>query len=163
MTSPASNFAAWTLALQGPTAGAAPQPASAVGVPGAGSTAQSATPANGQAAPSGGMGMIFWMLPAMLLVMVLMQVLGARKEKKRRAEMLALITRGEKVQTMGGVIGTIIEVGDTDVVLRLEEGKVRVLKAAVQSVYAPKSQTAGTVEAKPETKNEPKAEAKAAR
>jgi len=128
-------------------------PIQAVGVPGA----PTATGTTGAAGPTpaaqgpGGMGAIFWLLPAMLLVMVLLQVTGARKEKKRRAEMMSQIKKGEKVQTAGGLIGTIIEVGETDVVLRLEEGRARVLKSSIALVAGAKAAN-GTVEAKPEVR-----------
>lgn len=130
-------------------------PIQAVGVPGAQAPTVTGTPGaagtTGQPQSPGGMGAIFWLLPAMLLVMVLLQVTGARKEKKRRAEMMAQIKKGEKVQTAGGLIGTIMEVGETDVVLRLEEGRARVLKSSIALVTGAKPAN-GTVEAKPDVK-----------
>jgi preprotein translocase subunit YajC len=105
------------------------------------------------AAP-GGMNMIFWALPLMLLLLIFSQVMAGRKDKKRRQELMSSIKKGEKVQTLGGVIGTIIEVGDHDVVLRVEEGRIRFAKSAIQTVLAAsKDKPAnGTIESKPDVK-----------
>ncbi len=151
-------FALWTIAQDG-----SPAPAAGPVVPvGVRQGSDAAAPLNGTATtqPAGpgpgtparsGMDPIFWLLPAMLLVMVLISVFGGRKEKKRRQELLANIKKGDRVQTLGGIIGTIVEMGDDDVVLRIEEGRLRIAKSAVQGIVQP-SRAAGAVEAKPEAK-----------
>lgn len=147
------------LAQPGATAGAAPaspQPVNAVGVPGATPTVQGGDASQGSATPPQAQGplggnMLFWMLPVLLLFMFLMQAMTGRKEKKRREELANMIKKGERVRTVGGVVGTIAEVGDQDVVLRLEEGKMRIAKSAIQSVESKdRPQANGTIESKPE-------------
>lgn len=156
LTTPSSH--AWLLFLaQNSSAGAAPaspaQPVNAVGVPGT-SSQPAAGPATNGAPPAGPAGgsMIFWLLPAMLLVMILMSVMGGRKEKKKRAELMESLKKGERVQTIGGVLGTITEIGEQDLVLRVEEGRIRVLKTAVQTVLSKDKPASSLAEAKPEAK-----------
>lgn len=120
-------------------------PVQAVGVPGASATPV-AVPAAGEAAPlvngpttqpqgaSGGMGMMIWLLPLVMIVMILMTSQAGKKDRKRREEMMKSLKRQDKVVTAGGIIGTIIEMNDDEVVLRVEEGKLRVSRASVSSV-----------------------------
>lgn len=137
----------WVLAQQG---GTVVEP---VGVPGSaqpgGTTSAPGTPQGPAGQPGGGMGLVFWLLPAMLLLMVLMSWMGSRKEKKRQQELLGNLRKGDKVQMLGGIIGTIAEVGDADVVVRVEEGRIRFSKNAVQTIIQ-SSRAPGTVEPKPE-------------
>ncbi len=84
----------------------------------------------------GGMGFMYVLL-FFFLAMMLMSVFSGRKEKKRRAEMLGSLKRHDRVQTIGGLIGSVAEVRDDEVVLKVDEStntKVRVVRSAVQSV-----------------------------
>lgn len=94
--------------------------------------------APGGAAPSpmGGSSMLL-LVGVVFLVMILMQVLTGRKEKKRREEMLTGLRRGDRVQTIGGMLGSVAEVRDDEVVLKVDEStntKVRVVRSAIQNV-----------------------------
>lgn len=62
---------------------------------------------------------------------------GQRKEKKKRAAMLAALAKGDKVQTSGGVLGTVVEVRDSDVVVKVDENaniRLRFARTAIQSI-----------------------------
>jgi len=58
-----------------------------------------------------------------------------RPQRKRQQEMNTLIAglkRGDKVMTTGGIIGEIDSIGDTSIVLLLEEGaKMRMAKMSI--------------------------------
>lgn len=58
-----------------------------------------------------------------------------RPQRKRQQEMNTLIAglkRGDKVMTSGGIIGEIDSIGDTSIVLLLEEGaKMRMAKMSI--------------------------------
>lgn len=76
----------------------------------------------GQAAPPSLFGgdMIFILLPV-ILVLILMTVLGPRKEQKRRNTMLKSMKKHDRVQTVGGVIGSITEIKSDTIVLKVDE------------------------------------------
>lgn len=151
----------WTLAQQ-PAPAAPPAQVNVVGVPeqggatpGGGTTqAQPAGGAGGtQAPPPGGLGYLMPLMIAMLVVMVLTTMLSGRKEKKKRAELMANLGRQDKVLVAGGIIGTVTEVSDDSVVLRLEEGRMRVAKAAVQQILeSSRAKNDALTEPKPEGK-----------
>jgi len=125
-----------------------------IGIPGDTSTAQPANPALGPSGqPGGGPGVapspfgggFIWFILVMFLFMIGMQMFSGRKEKKRRAEMLGSIARHDRVQTTGGLIGTVSEVRDTEVVLKVDEAtntKVRITRHAVAQVLKKSSERA---------------------
>lgn len=103
--------------------------------------------------------MIFWLLPVMLIVMIIFSVLTGRKEKKKKEELISAIKKHDKVQMLGGIIGSVAEVGDEDIVLRVEEGRIRFAKSAVAAVLS-SAKASGSLESKPEGKSDTKSEAK---
>lgn len=106
-----------------------------------------ATPAGGGAAPSGGLMTMLLPMAVVMGVLILMQVFTGKKEAKRRAEMMSSMKRGDRVQTSGGVIGTVAELYDDEVVIRLEEGRMRVTRNAISGVL---KQSKGGSDDKPE-------------
>jgi preprotein translocase subunit YajC len=91
------------------------------------------------AQPQGGSNMMLFMLLP-LAGLMLMMFLGNRKENKKRAEhnaTLAGLQRNDKVATIGGMIGTVADIQDTEVVLKTDEitnSRVRVQRSAIASV-----------------------------
>ena len=94
--------------------------------------------ANQTNAPPPGGGMTMWIF--LLLIIVVMWVFmfsGQRKEKKKRAAMLAAMQKGNKVQTVGGILGTVVEVRDDEVVVKVDENantRLRFARSAIQAV-----------------------------
>ncbi len=129
---------AWSsvVASAPPVAGGVGGPSVAPGVT---TTGAPAGPAGGAApapSPFGGSGFLYMMV-ALLVVMILMSTLTGRKEKKKREELMRSLGRHDKVQTIGGIIGTIIEVRDDEVVLKVDESsgtRVTFAKSAVTGV-----------------------------
>lgn len=70
---------------------------------------------------------------------ILFSVFGQRKEKKRRQQMLDAIKKSDTVQTIGGVIGSVVEVKDETIVIRVDERsdtRMTFSRAAVQQVLS---------------------------
>lgn len=127
---PADFSPAW-IAQAPPVAGEAAPTTTGEGAP---LTGQGGAPAQPQS-PFGG-GFLFLML-GLLLFMIVMSSMGQRKEKKKRAELLASLGKHDRVQTAGGVIGTIVELRDQEVVVKVDEStntKIRFARSAVQQV-----------------------------
>jgi len=85
-------------------------------------------------------GGFIWILLAFLVFMILTSVLGGRKEKKKRAQMLSSLRKHDRVQTTGGIIGTISEIRDDEVLLKVDEHtntRIRVARFAIQQVLRP--------------------------
>lgn len=108
-----------------------------LGAPGAAPTgAVPAGPAPAGTSQATPPSMLSMVLPLVLVfvVMILQTSMTGRKEKKRREALLSSIKKHDKVQTMGGIIGTITDIDGDEVVLRLDEGRMRVSRAAIQTV-----------------------------
>lgn len=79
------------------------------------------------------------MLPLMgvMVFFVIMTMMSGRKEKKRRAEMMASIGKRDRVQTIGGMIGNIIEIKGNEYLLETDRGtnsRAWIAKSAVTAV-----------------------------
>jgi len=75
-----------------------------------------------------------WLPMLAIVLMLFFSSMSGRKEKKRRAALMESLKKHDKVLMAGGAIGTIAELNDREVVVRMEEGRVRYLRSAVQEV-----------------------------
>lgn len=104
-------------------------------------TAAPGTGGTGTPAPSNPFGNFFIFIP-LLLIMVFMiwtSSSAQRKEKKKRESMLGALKRHDRVQTIGGLIGSVVEIKDSEVILKVDEAnniKMRFAKSAVQQVLS---------------------------
>lgn len=78
--------------------------------------------ATAAAAPGGAGGLIqmLW-LPLMLVVLYFLMIRPNQKKQKQRQAMLQALKKGDKVITIGGLHGTIVEITDDVVVLRVND------------------------------------------
>jgi preprotein translocase subunit YajC len=63
--------------------------------------------------------------------------MGQRKEKKKREQMEQSLKKGAKVQTAGGILGTVVEVRNDEVVVKVDENantRMRFTRSAIKSV-----------------------------
>lgn len=95
-------------------------------------------PPPGQTTPTGS-----FLFPAMMLGLVAFMLLSARSQKKRekreKDDMHARMAKNDRVLTVGGVIGTVVVVRDTEVVLKVDEStntKMTFLKTSVQRIIS---------------------------
>lgn len=101
--------------------------------------APAAPAGTGAPAPGPGGSGFGLLLPVMvvLLLFVVLSGMSGRKEKKRREQMMRELSKGDKVQTIAGIIGTVAELHDHEVVLRVDEAsntRIRFSRSAVQQV-----------------------------
>src|SRR5690606_1563794 len=83
----------------------------------------------------------FFMLLAVMLIFIFLMC-GGRREKKKRAAMLAALGKGDRVQTIGGIRGTVLEIKDDEVTLNVDENsnaRMRFASSAIQSVLESKN------------------------
>lgn len=95
----------------------------------------------GEQQPSAGGQGIFFIMMAVLVGMIVISMMSGRKDKKKKAQMMSAMGKGDRVQTIGGILGTVVEVRDNDVLLKVDENantKIRFAKSAVQTVLEAK-------------------------
>jgi preprotein translocase subunit YajC len=92
----------------------------------------------GGPAPQSPFGGQFLLVMVLLLVgMIVFSIFGQRRERKKREAMISAIKKHDRVQTIGGVIGSIVEVKSDQVVLKVDESsntRITFARSAVQQV-----------------------------
>jgi len=83
----------------------------------------------------------FMFIGLMLVVMYFIMFRGPRKKQQQQKQMIMALKKNDRVQTIGGILGTVLEVSETEVVLKIDEAnntKLRVLPSAVSRVIEQK-------------------------
>ncbi len=118
-----------------PDAGAMPPapgaPQTVTGAPGG----QPGTQSGRGADPFG--GLFFPIIFGVIVMMFAFTMLGQRRDRKKREAMLGAVKKHDRVQTIGGVIGSIVEVKPDSVVLKVDESantRITFARSAIQQV-----------------------------
>lgn len=75
-----------------------------------------------------------------ILALVVFYVILIRPQKnkdKKVKDMLSTLKRGDRVQTIGGILGTVVEARETDVLLKVDETsntKIKFARSAIHKV-----------------------------
>ncbi len=96
-------------------------------------------------ARAGGFDFVTLALFGVVIALIISSVLGGRREKKKFAEMMSSMKRNDQVRTVGGIIGSVVEVKPDVVVLKIDENsntKITVVRSKIEAVI--KESTTGT-------------------
>lgn len=107
-----------------------------------GESMESGTIADGQAQqadgetlpPKRGMPTQMIFIFVMIAIMYLFIFRGPKKKQKQHAQMVDSLQKNDKVQTIGGILGTIIDVKDDEITLKIDESnntKMKVTPGAI--------------------------------
>ena len=112
------------------------------------------------AAP-GGLGSTIVMMVAMLGIFYFMLIRPENKRKKEAEQMRSSVRKGDKITTIGGIVGTVVDVKENNIVIETSADQVRIEFAK----WALSSNETAAENAKAEAKKaqEDKAKAKAAK
>src|SRR3954452_20289667 len=85
--------------------------------------AQTTAPTTQSSAPPWAQLLTGPMFPIVLLLVVMFLFMSGskRKEERKRTDMLSQIKRGDEVQTVGGVIGKVVEPREDRVLVKVDE------------------------------------------
>ena len=120
----------FVLAQGAPAPAAAPAPTQTTNTT---APAPGGTPAPEQGALGGLMGM----LPMIIIIAAMFYLMwrGQAKERKKREAMLTSIKAGDRIVTIGGMYGTVVEVKNEGFIIKIADNvKIEVTKSAVGSV-----------------------------
>ncbi len=78
------------------------------------------------AAGGGGMGSMLFMMIALFAVMYFLMIRPESKRKKEAQTMRDSLRVGDKITTIGGIVGTVCHIKDDKIVLETSEDRVRV-------------------------------------
>lgn len=75
----------------------------------------------------------------MMLIFWFFIMRGNRREQRKFQDMLANMKRNDRVQTIGGILGTVVDVRGDEVVVKVDEAnnvKLRFVRSAIKQVFA---------------------------
>jgi len=95
-------------------------------------TADPNAPAAPVRRPFGDTYWIFLILMFVLMYFILFR--GPRKKQQQHKQMVQSLQKNDRVRTIGGIIGTIVDVKDDEVTLKVDEANNTKIKIAVSAV-----------------------------
>ncbi len=94
------------------------------------------------------MGWITWVILGVLVVgMVLMMIIPQKKRKKQEEEMMAKLTVGSVITTIGGIVGEVVELDDKHVCIVTGVGENKSTMKFVRQAIHSVGPVAGSAEA----------------
>ena len=84
------------------------------------------------------------LMGALFLMMYLMLFRGPRKKQQQQQQMIASLKKNDRVRTIGGIHGTVMEVKGDEVVLKIDESnntRIRVSTSAIGATISKDGQT----------------------
>ena len=87
-----------------------------------------------------------WMSYLPLIIIVVLMwiwlIRGPKKKQQKHQQMVQNLQKNDRIQTIGGIIGTVVDVRDNDVVIKIDESnntKMRDAKQAIGTVISDES------------------------
>ena len=79
---------------------------------------------------------IMQFLPIILLFVVMYMFVfrGPRKKQQQHKQMIQSLSKNDRVQTIGGIIGTVVDVRDDEITLKIDESnntKIKIIRSAI--------------------------------
>jgi preprotein translocase subunit YajC len=81
---------------------------------------------------------LMWIFPVFMILLLFMWLQSRsqqKRQKKEREDMLTSLKPKDKVETIGGIFGTVVNVRDEDVTLRVDDSRdvqIKVAKTAIR-------------------------------
>ncbi|MGB8225733.1 MAG: preprotein translocase subunit YajC [Sedimentisphaerales bacterium] len=83
-----------------------------------------------------------YMLLALIFIMLYFVMFrGPKKKQQQQEQMVKALKKNDRVQTIGGILGTVLEVTDNEITLKVDESnntKIKVLPSAINRVIEQK-------------------------
>ena len=98
------------------------------------------TSSGGGSAPAGGgaMGLLIWLLVLFLMFYFLL-ILPQRKRERDFKRMISALKRGDRIVTVGGIVGKVIDIRKDTVKIKVANTtELEVTKRSIASILAPK-------------------------
>lgn len=76
----------------------------------------------------------FMPLVLIFVIMYLFLFRGPRKKRNEHKKMVQTLQKNDKIRTIGGIIGTVVEVRDDEIILKVDESnntKIRIAPSAI--------------------------------
>jgi preprotein translocase subunit YajC len=81
-----------------------------------------------------GFGNWLWIYAAIIMVFIFFAFRGPKKRQKEQQKMVSELQKSDRIRTIGGIIGTIVDVKDNEITLKVDESnntKIKIFAGAV--------------------------------
>lgn len=78
----------------------------------------------------------FIFIGLMLVMMYLILFRGPRKKQQQHKKLMQTLSKSDRVQTIGGIIGTVVDIKDDEITLKIDESnntKIKILRSAISN------------------------------
>lgn len=75
-----------------------------------------------------------WILLVLMLVMLFILFRGPRKKQQEHKKMVQSLKKNDKVRTIGGIIGTVVDIKDDEITLKVDESNNTKIKVAPSAI-----------------------------
>lgn len=116
---------------------------------------------NGPAGAGASMGSTLVMMVAMIAIFYFMLIRPENKRKKEAEQMRSAVKKGDKITTIGGIVGTVVDVKENNIVIETSADQVRIELA--KWAISTNETAAEAAKAEAQKAQEAKAKAKAAK
>ena len=103
------------------------------------------SPAARSGRPFGGSGSSLLFLGLMFVLMYFLLFRGPRKKQQQHKQMVQSLQKNDRVRTIGGIIGTVVDIKDDEITLKIDESnntKIKVIPSAIgRNISKDKSST----------------------
>lgn len=79
-------------------------------------------------------GSWLWIYLALMLVLFFVFFRGPQKQKQERKKLVQSLQKNDRVQTIGGILGTVVDIKDDEITLKVDESnntKIKVTSSAI--------------------------------
>ena len=93
-----------------------------------------------------GIGFMLIYLVPLFAVLYFIMIRPQRKREQERKDMIARVQKGDRVVTVGGILGEIVRLNEREVVVRVDRSKdveLKMLRSAIQGVMGEKGEGDG--------------------
>lgn len=70
----------------------------------------------------------------MFVLMYLILFRGPRKKQQEHKQLMQALAKNDRVQTIGGIIGTVVDIKDDEITLKIDESnntKMKIVRSAI--------------------------------
>lgn len=75
-----------------------------------------------------------WIYVALMLVMVFVFFRGPQKQKQERKKLVQSLQKNDRVQTIGGIFGTVVDIKGDEITLKIDESNNTKIKIASSAI-----------------------------
>jgi len=79
-------------------------------------------------------GSYLWIYIVFMVLIMFLFLRGPRKQKQQQKKMLQSLQKNDRVRTIGGIIGTIVDIRDDEITLKVDESNNTKIKVAASAI-----------------------------